>query len=134
MQECNTFFFFYIHKKNELKLWKLSYFFMDLHVLSLAEHDLVIFINVCLYVMYMSICNVCLYVCMWHKYFGCSVSSTNARNVIKLHVLLKFDIIRCWLVLGVFRTTHGVFMLYCPDVRNCYNGISMAWNFIVIFS
>lgn len=48
-----------------------------------------------------------LYVCMHHKYRGCSASRINAPNFTTLHILLSLDINWYCLGLGVFRSAGG---------------------------
>lgn len=43
----------------------------------------------------------CLFVCVWHKFYGCLNSKNNLRNIIKRHIHLHLNKNECWFGFGV---------------------------------
>lgn len=77
--------------------------------------------------------NVCLSICVLHKFCGQSIWWTNGQNFIKLKILLNLDINCDWFTcigLGVYRSTYGTVRLLFHDYRVSYALASMKWNFV----
>ena len=77
---------------------------MNLHALRCPEHDLIIFLSVC----------------MPPKFCGHLSSRINAWKLMKLHARMLFDINWCLLVFSLYRFIGGAAMQHFSKFRDIY--------------